>query len=219
LIADDHTLVRDGLCRLVDSDPNLEIVGVASSGGEAIRLLQASAPDLLLVDLNMPDINGIEVIRAARRLNSGIRSLAFTAYASSSYVYSALKAGAIGYVVKTESGTDILRAIFCALDNLSYLSPEVTHEVVTGYVRNARDKDASPLDDLTGRERELFDLIATKTVSNKALANSLFVSEKTIQRHKTNLFRKLGVTDTQDLLRKIKANGWDGSVESAMEMS
>lgn len=204
LIADDHGLVRDGLCRLIGTDDSLSLVGVAENGEEAIRLVTTACPDLLLVDLNMPDIGGVDVIKAARRLNPDLRVLVLTAHVSASYVHSALCNGADGYVVKTEEGEAIIHAIACVMQRKSYLSPEVTGEVVRGYVQSPGQFDKGPYATLTPREREIVKFILLGEISNKDLSNRFFVSDKTIERHKTNIFRKLEVSNSREVIQLFK---------------
>ncbi|WP_319543738.1 response regulator transcription factor [uncultured Pseudodesulfovibrio sp.] len=202
LIVDDHAVVRDGLCQLIESDPELGVAGQVSNGEDAIRFLNATPPDLLLVDLHMAGLDGTMVIKAASRMCPDLRILALTAYTSSSYVRSALQAGAHGYVVKSESGEKILHAIHCVMKGLSYLSPDVTEEVVNGYVLGPQHFNDGPYASLTTREREIVECITIGNVRNKTLADRLFLSARTIERHKTNIFRKLGVSNTQELLDK-----------------
>lgn len=203
LIVDDHVLVRDGLCSLIDNAPGLSVSGQFSSGEEAIRALEKDPPDLLLVDLHMEGLDGTKVISAACLICPNTRILALTAYTSASYVYSALHAGAHGYIVKSESGDSILRAIRCVMDGKAYLSPEITEEVINGYVRGRQHFSEGPYDGLTQREREIVEFMILGESSNKALSGRLFISERTVERHKTNIFRKLGVATTQELLEQF----------------
>ncbi|WP_163809378.1 response regulator transcription factor [Pseudodesulfovibrio sp. JC047] len=205
LIADDHSLVREGLRQLIESQDGLHVVGEATNGEEALNLIAIKQPDLLLLDLSMPNSGGIQIIEAALTLRPHLRILIVTAHGSSSFVYSALKAGGHGYLLKSEEGSEILRAINCILDGQSYLSPEVTSEVIRGYLYGGRQYDREEeLAALTPRECELVDLILEGTTKNLALANSLFVSTKTIQKHKTNIFRKLDVSDTYELIKLLE---------------
>ena len=204
---DDHALVRDGLRQLIDKEPDLVVVGQASNGEGAVNKLRADQPDLLLVDLHMEGFEGAQVITAAKGICPGIRVIALTAYTSSAYVRSALYSGADGYVVKSESGENILRAIHCVTSGLGYLSPEVTQEVINGYVCGSVHLAQGPFASLTSREREIVDYITMGDVQNKSIANHLFLSERTVERHKTNIFRKLDVSSTQELLEKYASSG------------
>jgi DNA-binding NarL/FixJ family response regulator len=204
LIVDDHALVRDGLRQLIDKEPSLVVVGQASNGEGAVAKLKSVQPDLLIVDLHM---EGTQVISAAKSLCPWIRVVALTAYTSPSYVRSALSSGADGYVVKSESGESILRAIYCVTSGLGYLSPEVTQEVINGYVCGSVHLAQGPFASLTSREREIVNFITMGDVQNKSIANHLFLSERTVERHKTNIFRKLNVSSAQELLEKYAHNG------------
>ncbi len=210
LIVDDHVLVRDALSLLIENDPALTVSGHASNGEEAIRVLQKDPPDLLLVDLRMEGLDGTKVISAASHMNPDMRILALTAYTSASYVYSALHAGAHGYIVKSESSDSILRAIHSVLDGKAYLSPEVTEEVVSGYVRGKQHFMEGPYAGLTSREREIVEFMTMGESSNKSLSSRLYISQRTVERHKTNIFRKLKVTTTKDLLDLFMEESLDG---------
>nr|WP_287412789.1 response regulator transcription factor [Pseudodesulfovibrio sp.] len=207
LIADDHGLVREGLRQHVESQSDFCVVGEAANGEEALSLIEKKQPDLLLLDLSMPNLSGIQVIETALLLKPDIRILIVTAHGSSSFVYSALKAGGHGYLLKTEDSRDVLRAMKCVLEGQSYLSPEITSEVIRGYVCGGSQVDGEDrLTDLTPRECELVKLILNGVTKNLALANNLFVSTKTIQKHKTNIFRKLDVSDTHELIDLLREN-------------
>jgi len=204
LIVDDHELVREGLNSLIANDPELVVCGLVSTGETAIRQLQMDPPDLLLVDMQMEGVDGTRVIGAAHALAPATRVLVLSAHASGSYVRSALQAGAHGYVVKSEDGEGILRAIRSVVAGQSYLSPEVTGEVMKGYVEGPSQDLEGPFALLTRRERELLDLMLAGEVSNKDLAQRVYISERTVERHKTNIFRKLDVSGTKELLSKME---------------
>lgn len=209
-IVDDHALVRGGLCQLIAKDSELFVIGQASHGAEAVKRLSVDSPDLLLVDLRMEGFDGTRVIRTAKKLDPEIRVMALTAYTDPSYVRAALLAGADGYIVKSESAENILRAIHCVLDGYSYLSPEVTQEVIRGFVASSESFDKRPFSSLTTREREIADVIIRGNTRNKDIAGILFISERTVERHKSNIFRKLKVSDTQALLGKFShVESWE----------
>ena len=203
LIVDDHELVREGLNSLIANDAGLVVCGLVPSGETAIRQLQMDPPDLLLIDMQMEGVDGTRVISAAHALAPETRVLVLSAHTSGSYVRSALLAGAHGYVVKSEDGEGILRAIRNVVAGQSYLSPEVTGEVMKGYVEGPSQDMEGPFGLLTHRERELVDLMLDGEVSNKDLAQRVFISERTVERHKTNIFRKLDVGSTKELLSKM----------------
>lgn len=203
LIVDDHALVREGLVSLINDQSSLTVVGQASSGEDAIRKLRTCSPDLLLVDLHMEGLDGADVIRAAKTLCPDTRIVALTAYTSSSYVHSALSAGAHGYVVKSDSCESILLAIKNVIGGMFYISPEVTEEVVTGYIL-APVFGNGDFSSLTPRERELVEFFGEGNVSNKDVAQRFHLSERTVERHKTNIFRKLKVSNSQELIEKLK---------------
>lgn len=193
--------MRDGLCQLVSTVPGWEVAGMAANGAEALALLASCAPDLLLIDLSMPGMGGATVISEARTRYPDLRILAITQHSASSFVYSALRAGAHGYLVKNEESATILHAIECVLRGQSFISPEVAEEVIRGYALSATPFSSG---NLTPREEEIVRLIVDGVSSNKHLSRRLFVSEKTVQKHKTNVFRKLRVTNCHELVLKYQ---------------
>ncbi|NDV20987.1 response regulator [Pseudodesulfovibrio sp. JC047] len=202
LIVDDHSMLRDGLCQLIESDPDLRVSGQAANGHDAIKILDVDPPDILLVDLCMEGLNGAMVIQAAKKMCPDVRVVVLTAYSSASYVFSALSCGAHGYVVKSEPGERVLQALHCVLKGLFYISPDITEEVVTGYIQGKQSATTELYAHLTEREIEIVDSIIMGNIRNKALAECLCLSERSVERHKTNIFRKLGVSNTQELLDK-----------------
>ena len=205
LIVDDHGVVREGLRKLVESHPGLSVVGETGSGAEAVRLIQSRSPDLALVDLSMPDLPGVKVVEACKMLKPDARVIVVTAHCTGQHVHAALRAGADGYLVKTEEGADILKAINSVLKGHSYLSPEVTAIVARGYLHGCDEIDKEeevqgPLKVLTPRELQLVRCVIAGETSGKGLAERLNISEKTVQKHKTSVFKKLEVSGLSELL-------------------
>jgi DNA-binding NarL/FixJ family response regulator len=193
LIAEDHAILREGLKALLSSSPDLEIIGEAEDGREAVNLARQLQPHLVLMDLTMPNINGTEAIRAIKRHNPAICIIVLTVHKSEEYVRATLDAGANGYVLKDDTHNDLLNAITNARKGNIYLSPGICNKVISGYLDTADSTSATPAhswSQLTVREREVTKLIAEGKKSRE-VAEYLSVSLKTVEKHRTNLMRKL----------------------------
>ncbi len=190
LIADDHALVREGIKALLSSAPQLEIVGEAGDGNEAIRLANALDADIVFMDLCMPRSNGTEAILGIKRRCPKVKIIVLTVHKTTEHILAALDAGADGYVVKTDTGNELLSAIQSIENGKTFLSPSVCKQVVSALDRDA-DSDASPSwGILTPRERQVMKLIA-EGHNNKQIAAYLSVSHKTVEKHRANLMQKL----------------------------
>ncbi len=191
IITEDHTILRQGLRVLLSSDPDFKIVGEAEDGREAIRLAEALSPDLILMDLSMPKMTGIEAISEIKKRSTDIKIVVLTVHGGEEYVLSALEAGADGYVLKDANRDELTTAIRKVLEGKRYLSPDVSGKVIEGYLegKTALRKKTS-WDTLTPREREILKLIA-EGYKNREMAEALFISPKTVQKHRANLMEKL----------------------------
>jgi two-component system response regulator NreC len=191
LIAEDHAILREGLRALLSGTPELEIIGEAEDGQEAIRLARQLKPHLVLMDLTMPNINGTEAMRAIKRHNPAIKIIALTVHKSEEYVRATLDAGAAGYVLKDDTHHDLLTAITSAQKGKVYLSPGICDKVINGFLEPATSATSSTSwSQLTVREREVTKLIAEGKKSRE-VADYLSVSLKTVEKHRSNLMRKL----------------------------
>jgi len=191
LLVEDHTLLRQGLRALLSTDPNLEVIGEADNGKEAIRLAGTLEPQLILMDLSMPGLNGTESIAEIKRRNPGIKVLVLTVHKADEYIREALHAGADGYVLKNATHDELMLAIRSILNGKTYLSPDIAEKVVSGYLDVGKSvSQTSAWDSLTLREREVLKLIA-EGYGNKYIANFLCLSVKTVEKHRSNLMRKL----------------------------
>lgn len=190
-IAEDHTIVREGLRSLVSCNPEFEVVGEAEDGREAIRGVEQCKPDLILMDLSMPRMNGLEAIRDIRRVSPVTKILILTIHKTEEYILPVLKAGAHGYVLKNDTQAELMAAIQNVLKGKSYLSPGISEKVIEGYVEGKKTiKTTSSWDTLTQREREILKLIA-EGYKSKEIADSLCISVKTVIKHRSNLMEKL----------------------------
>jgi DNA-binding NarL/FixJ family response regulator len=187
LIADDHPVVRDGLSGMLTADPGFEVLGEAANGAEAVRLAQALQPDVILMDLRMPEMDGVSAIAELARRGVASRVLVLTTYDTDSHVLSAIEAGATGYLLKDAPRAELLRAVRAAARGESVLSPSGATRLI-GHVRSP---DAGPL---SQRELEVLELVAGGSTNREAAAR-LFVSEATVKTHLLHIYAKLGVGD------------------------
>ena len=199
VIAEDHTILREGLRALLSSSPGLEIVGEAEDGLGAIQCTGSVKPDLVLMDLSMPRMNGMDAIREIKKLCPGTKILALTVHKAEEYVLASLQAGADAYVLKDATHSELMVAIKSVLAGKRYLSPGVSEKVIEGYLEGRREsKFRSPWDTLTRREREVLKLIG-EGYKNKEIADYLCLSVKTVETHRANLMRKLDLHDVSAL--------------------
>jgi len=190
-IAEDHTIVRDGLRALLSSNPHFEVVGEAEDGREVIRSVEECKPDLILLDLSMPRMNGMGAIKEIKKLSPETKILVLTIHKTEEYILTALKAGADGYLLKYDTQAELMAAIKSILGGKSYLSPGVSEKVIQGYLEGRKTlKTKSSWDTLTQREREVLKLIA-EGYKNKEIADYLCISVKTVVKHRANLMEKL----------------------------
>jgi DNA-binding NarL/FixJ family response regulator len=187
LIADDHPVVRDGLIGMFTADPGFEVLGEAGDGAEAVRLAQALQPDVILMDLRMPEMDGVTAIAELSRRGITSRVLVLTTYDTDSHVLSAIEAGATGYLLKDAPRAELLRAVRAAARGEAVLSPSVA----TTLIGRVRSPDAGPL---SPRELEVLGLVAGGSTNREAAAR-LFVSEATVKTHLLHIYAKLGVGD------------------------
>ena len=174
VIAEDHTILRAGLRALLSSREDIEVIGEAGDGREAIRIADQLVPDLLLIDLSMPKLNGIEAIKEIKKKHPKMKILVLTVHKGDEYIIASLEAGADGYILKDASQNELLLAMDYIMNDKLFLSPSISDKIVTGYLLNkSQNKPKSSLDNLTNREREILKLIA-EGLTNKKIADHLF---------------------------------------------
>ena len=199
VVADDHQIVREGLVKLLESRADFEVVGQAADGLEAVELVLQTKPDLVLMDILMPKISGIDATRRLQKEGCTAKILVLSMNENRASVEEVLRAGASGYIVKNAPSKELLNAIDAVRSGDSYLSPTVTRQVVDA-IANPGDKEASGMAMLTGREREVLELIA-EGLSSKEIASQLGVSLKTVDSHRANLMDKLDIHKVSGLVR------------------
>ncbi|MDW7773920.1 MAG: response regulator transcription factor [Desulfobulbaceae bacterium] len=199
LIAEDHTILRAGLCALLSARKELEVVGEAGDGREAVRLVEKLVPDLLLIDLSMPKLNGMEAIREIKIHQPWVKIIVLTVHKNDEYILASLQAGADGYMLKDAGQSELLLAIEYVMKGKMFLSPGISDKVVDAYLNSSKEnKTTSVLDNLTAREREILKLIAEGN-TNKNIAAHLCISLKTVEKHRSNLMHKLNLKNTAAL--------------------
>ena len=206
VLADDHNVVRQGMRHLLELDPAISVVGEVDNGVEAVQVVSELRPDVLVLDLSMPDLNGLEVTQELARLQVTTRILILSMYSDDEYVTSALKNGAIGYMVKESTGTELLKGIKEVAAGRIYLSPIISSRAIRSYVQHLREPIDDLADRLTAREREVFHLAAVGC-SNTEIADRLSIRPRTAETHRRNLMHKLDIHSQNALVRFARENG------------
>jgi two-component system, NarL family, response regulator NreC len=200
LLCDDHAVIRRGLRLLLEQQEDFEVVGEASDGREAVNLTEALKPDIALLDITMPNLNGIEAARQITAKQLGTSIIVLSMHADESFVLKALKAGARGYVLKEAPESELIKAVRLVSDGKSFFSPVVSRMLVEDYVRRLQDKDIEDSYELlTAREREILQLVA-EAKSNKDIAAILNLSLYTVETHRSNIMEKLNLHSVPELI-------------------
>jgi len=200
VLADDHKLMRSGLRVLLEQQPDLTVVGEASDGREAVALVASQRPDVLVMDIGMPSLNGIEAAAQVTKGNPEAAIVMLSMHSDESYVLRALKAGAKGYLLKDSAEADLIRAVRAVAEGKSFFSPAVSKVLLDDYVRKLkRSGTEDPYDLLTPREREVLQLVA-EGKSNKEVAQLLNLSVYTVETHRSNIMEKLNLHGVPELI-------------------
>jgi DNA-binding NarL/FixJ family response regulator len=206
IIADDHTLLRDGLRALFASVPDIEVIGEAESGADAISKAEQLQPDVILMDIQMPGINGIQATRQIVSKQPEIGVIVVTMYKDDDSVFAAMRAGARGYILKGADQDEMLRAIRAVASGEALFGPEIATRLVNFFSSPQVDLSPQAFPELTSREHEVLELIA-KGLNNQVIANRLSISEKTVRNHISNIFNKLQVVDRAQAIVKAREAG------------
>jgi DNA-binding NarL/FixJ family response regulator len=200
ILADDHAVMRRGLRLVLEQQEDFEVVGEASDGRVAVSLAESLKPDIAVLDITMPNLNGIEAANQIHAKQLGVSTIVLSMHADEAFVLRALKAGARGYLLKESAESDLINAVRLVSENKSFFSPTVSRLLVEDYVRQLQDKDIEDSYDLlTPRERELLQLIA-EGKSNKDVANMLNLSLYTVETHRSNILTKLNLHSVPELI-------------------
>ena len=206
VLADDHPVVRQGLRAVLEAEKDFSLIGETGDGLETVRLTERLQPDVLMLDLMMPGLGGLEVTRQVSQRSPRTRVVILSMHADEAYVLEALKNGATGYVLKESSADDLVRAIREVAAGRRYLSPPLSERAIETYVQRARDASLDGYESLTPREREVLHLAAEGN-HNPEIAARLFISSRTVEVHRANFMRKLGLRTQTDLVRYALKRG------------
>ncbi len=200
ILVDDHKITREGLRSLLESQSDMEVIAEADNGRSAVKLSLKLVPDVVVMDISMPDLNGIDATHQILAKMPKIKVIALSMYSDRRYVLGMLKAGVTGYLLKDCAFEELIRAIRGVLDGQTYMSPEIADTVMKDYSKHLASTDTSPLSTLTEREREVLQLIA-EGMSTKRIAESLHISTKTIETHRRQLMTKLNLHSIAELTK------------------
>jgi DNA-binding NarL/FixJ family response regulator len=200
VIADDHVMVREGICNIVDADPGLAVVGQAGDGLELLKVLKQTNADMVILDVTMPGLRGLEVAREIHTSHKEIQVLFLSMHKNREFLSMAMAAGAKGYLLKEDSGTELLRAIKVIRNGQTYLSAKLISQYPSDIIDIFTGHDSVAPDALTNRERQVLKLIA-EGKTDRQIGELLFISLRTVQRHRFNIRTKLNLKHTADLVK------------------
>jgi len=213
LLADDHTMFRRGVRRIIQSISGTEVVGEASDGFELLELVKKTSPQLVIVDISMPNLRGLEATRELKIINPAVKVLILTMHKDKEYLYHAFSTGADGYLLKEDADSELISAIETMRKGGTYISPLLSAQLADLVIEKSRpgaEHRASPRDVLSIREQEILKLIA-EGKSSKEIAGLLFISSRTVQHHRANIMRKLKIKKTADLVKYAIQKGYTDS--------
>ncbi|MBI2853809.1 MAG: response regulator transcription factor [Chloroflexi bacterium] len=205
VIADDHAMVREGIRMILAAQPDIEVVGEAADGKQAVEQVRLLMPDIALMDVAMPGLGGLEAALEIRKLAARTRILVLSQYDNKEYIFRLLKAGASGYVLKSAAGKELVNAIRAVQEGGSFLDPSITSAVIEGYVKSTV-MASSAYEDLSDREKQVLKLIA-EGYTSKQIADTLCISVKTVMAHRTNIMDKLNIHNRAELIKYAITKG------------
>jgi DNA-binding NarL/FixJ family response regulator len=200
LLVDDHQLFRDGIQNLLDQQLDLRVIGTAENGRRALEMVRMHSPDVVIMDVTMPHLNGIDATRRILEAYPDIKVIALSMHSHSRFVEEMLKAGAVGYLLKECAFEDLVRAIHEVLEGRMYLSPTITRVMVNDFLNPSQKDDVQGLAHLTSKERELLQLIS-EGYTNEDVAQSLHMSRRTVEKHRSRIMNKLGINNVAELVK------------------
>ena len=207
LLADDHKVMREGLRLLINAQPDMEVVGEADNGQRAVALTQKLQPDLIVMDISMPELNGLKATEKLRHLYPHLKILTLTRHTDNGYLQQMLKAGASGYVLKQSASEELVRAIRAVVAGQKYLDPALTNQLVAKVIGRGSSRSSPAENTLSQREEEVLRCIAWGFL-NKEIAGRLEISIKTVEAHKANAMQKMGMKSRIDVVRYALLRGW-----------
>ena len=200
LVADDHTILRQGIKSLLANEEEIEVIGEAKNGREALAIIEETLPDVILMDIAMPGLNGLEATRRIKKKFPRMKVLVLTMYTNEEYIFQILNAGANGYLVKETAFQDLISAIKAVYKNEAFMSPSISKKVINSYIKRAQNDEKQTCEILTTREREILQLIVEGN-SSKKIAEILFISPKTVETHRTHIMDKLNIHNRTGLVK------------------
>jgi DNA-binding NarL/FixJ family response regulator len=206
ILADDHQMMRQGLRMVLEAQEHFQVVAEAGNGLDTLTLVERLHPDVLIVDVMMPGLNGLEVTRQVRQRASRTRVIVLSMYSNEAYVLEALRHGASGYVLKEAPADELVHAVHEVVAGRRYLSPPLSERAIEAYLQKAQDTVLNPYETLTTREREVLQL-AAEGRTNGDIAAALYISPRTVETHRANVMRKLGLQHQADLIRYALQRG------------
>lgn len=206
-IAEDHETVREGLKLIINSQSDMEVCGEAADGLTAVKFAQELQPDVVLMDVTMPEMNGLKATKKLKQLSPQMKIVALTRHSDDGYLQELLRAGASAYILKQSASNELLRAIRAVVAGGNYLDPAIAGRVIGAYAKRALDNSAGNQNTLSERETEVLRQIAWG-YSNKEIAHQMSISVKTVEAHKANAMRKLDMTSRIDIVRYAILQGW-----------
>jgi two-component system response regulator NreC len=219
VLAEDHHIVRQGIRSLLEAEADFKVIGEVSDGLEAVRMVESLHPDILVLDLMMGGLNGLEVARRVSKQSSKTAVIILSMYNNEAYVLEALRAGAKGYVLKDSTAAELVKAVREALMGRHYLSASLSERAIENYIEKSKETYLDPYDTLTTREREVLHL-AAQSCTNAEIAERLYISRRTVEVHRANVMHKLGLRSQSQLIRYAMKRGIlppDDSLDSESE--
>jgi two-component system response regulator NreC len=206
VLAEDHHIVRQGIRSLLEAEADFKVIGEVSDGLEAVRMVESIKPDILVLDLMLGGLNGIEVARQVSTRSSKTAIIILSMYNNEAYVLEALRAGAKGYVLKDSTAAELVKAIREAVIGRHYLSASLSERAIENYIEKSKEAYLDPYDTLTTREREVLHL-AAQSCTNAEIAERLYISRRTVEVHRANIMHKLGLRSQAQLIRYAMKRG------------
>ena len=207
VIADDHALIRHGIKKMIEENPVLRVVGEAADGTELINLLKTTHADLIILDISMPHLRGIEAIREIRKFLPLAKILMLTMHKSEQFLCASLASGADGYLLKEDSDTELLNAIERVRQGELYISPNLSREFPEDLISACRDRNQAHGEIITPRERQILQMVA-EGITNRDIAIKLAISKRTVEHHRANMMKKLNIKRSADLIKYAISKGF-----------
>jgi len=206
LLADDHPIVRQGMRRLLEAEPDLTVVGEAADGLETVQLVEKLKPNVLVVDMMMPGLNGLEVLRQVKKRSPATFSIVLSMQSADAYVVEALKSGASGYILKDSGPGELVIALRQVIQGQRFLSPKLSERLINAYIQTSDKTVLDPYETLTNREREVLQMVS-EGLSTPEIARRLSISPRTAELHRGRMMNKLGLRNQTDLIRYALKRG------------